>query len=749
MTIAFDATSSASQGTGNLTWNHNPVGTPKGVLVLIMNQDDVDQVSGVTYGGTAMVEITGSPLLTDLGEDAAVYAYFLGENVPTDDPAEIVVTVTGNRKKDATAWTVTADGDTEVETFTSKATASEQNPSLNVALNGETCFVAWGGLGGNTNTTELTARSGNTKDGGNNIVDLWLNASVFIHHDTIGSTDVDAGWDNVTANEDAHFIAIAIKDAAAGGDTTLTADPSLLTLTGATAGLTVTMAAVAGSLAFTGAEATLSATDNVTLSADPSELTLTGADANADITMVGDAGTLTFVGSEATLTIATNLTADPGSLVLSGSNAAFTQTQLSDPGALLFTGAEATLDAGGDLTLVADPAALTLSGAIASFVQTLVASPSELTLTGSEADLTQSTVLTADSGTLLFTGADATLFVSGNFTLAADPGILTFAGAVATLFEASPVTLTADPATLLFTGSNATLTVTEPPAVPDAVPTVTYSGKVALDLALPGDIKDPAVDRAILFLHDAVELLSQEVATVIGELKDIKTTETIQQDQVLFYDETVGGWRNKYINQRHLLYGEDVAGVNQHEDVDYAEALVTGSVLTYVTAADGGSNKFISVPTFVSRGYGGIKQTGTPGISDLGAGFQVVPANTTLIIIPADVTQDQANDGIRIEKAGVWSIDAIISLSHNSNGANRNIEAQLYNDTKAVEIETVTVPIKLLTTGTLIPLTFMIEVPEVNEDDLLQIRIGNIDTVTTVVLETYQFSANRISKFVG
>lgn len=203
---------------------------------------------------------------------------------------------------------------------------------------------------------------------------------------------------------------------------------------------------------------------------------------------------------------------------------------------------------------------------------------------------------------------------------------------------------------------------------PVITPTTSYSGKIDLDLARPGDIEDPATDRAIVFLHDAVEQLSLSV-------------------------------------------------------LDEIEA--------------------------ITKGYGGIEQTGTPGISNLGAGFQVVPANAGLITTPIKVIQDFANDGIIVEKSGVWSVSILISLSHNEDISSRSFEVQLYNDTDAVELSSIPVPIARNQPGTFVDFTFIVEIPESAENNLLQIRIGNGSTVTSVVLEAYRFSVNHISEFKG
>jgi hypothetical protein len=266
-------------------------------------------------------------------------------------------------------------------------------------------------------------------------------------------------------------------------------------------------------------------------------------------------------------------------------------------------------------------------------------------------------------------------------------------------------------------------TLSVPPSPPLPTPTTNYSGKVALDLARPGDIRDPATDRAILYLHDAVEQLSLSLVTKHDELPDVTP--------------------DQHHKQVHNLHGED------HEDVAPTEKLVTGSVLTYVKVTDGGDDKFVALDVFVQKGYGGIRQTGTPSLSDMGASFQIVPANAELIATPLNVTQDHANDGIKFNKAGVWSTNVIISLSHNEDNAGRTFEIQLYNATDSVEIGAISVPVARNQPGTFISTTFMSEISASAKDDLLQIRIGNGDTFTSVVLKAYQFSANHISGFVG
>jgi hypothetical protein len=140
MAVAFDATSNsgtASPGqTGNISFTHTPVGTPKGVIVFI-NQSigtgaggSEDEVTAVTYGGQAMTRLA---IAQDaVGEPGASYAYFLGSSVPTGAQT-VAVTVGGDagHVRRACCITVTASGDTEALSGTS--VVNQANPNVTVS----------------------------------------------------------------------------------------------------------------------------------------------------------------------------------------------------------------------------------------------------------------------------------------------------------------------------------------------------------------------------------------------------------------------------------------------------------------------------------------------------------------------------------------------------------------------------------------------------------------------------------------
>src|SRR3989337_2192929 len=95
MAIAHDATGTfgtTPDTASPMSWSHDPVGTPRGITVLIVTNSTSDTVTAVDYGGTAM---TRGIWQNVAGENGSAYAYFLGASVPATDPATVTVSFTG------------------------------------------------------------------------------------------------------------------------------------------------------------------------------------------------------------------------------------------------------------------------------------------------------------------------------------------------------------------------------------------------------------------------------------------------------------------------------------------------------------------------------------------------------------------------------------------------------------------------------------------------------------------------------
>lgn len=199
MAVAFDAYSTAT-GT-NPSATHTPVGTPRGVLVLLMHPSA--DTPTVTYGGTAVPQVARhNALLTAEWASTAVTAYLLGASVPTGAQTVAVSGTTGRLH----TYTVTAADDVEyVNHALQDALATDVTVVLPIF--GRTCFVAeiWGsGQGAVTAVTPLTDWTDRNEE------DLGPLTRGSYSYDTIGTADVTVGVSQ--ASDDLLMMAVAVSE---------------------------------------------------------------------------------------------------------------------------------------------------------------------------------------------------------------------------------------------------------------------------------------------------------------------------------------------------------------------------------------------------------------------------------------------------------------------------------------------------------------------------------------------------------
>ncbi len=134
MAVAHDAVSESHTGTtgdkshASFTWNHIPVGTPRGILVFVFCDDaNADNTTSVTYGGTTMTRVSGSLAADTTTEPGTVVAYFLGSSVPTGTQAVVVNRTNNANEMYAVAISVTAATDTN--TFGVTLQQNDQAPA--------------------------------------------------------------------------------------------------------------------------------------------------------------------------------------------------------------------------------------------------------------------------------------------------------------------------------------------------------------------------------------------------------------------------------------------------------------------------------------------------------------------------------------------------------------------------------------------------------------------------------------------
>lgn len=213
--VAYDATSESALTATDLdaSWTHTPVGTPRGVALYCISIANDDAIGGVTYGGVAMTEVTGSPIVKTSTEIIQVHAYFLGSGIPTGAQT-IVADGIGGGADDyiCRAFSVTADDNTALAAVDATINSSSvTNPSITLALGGKTSFVSIGFMSGQGVVTGTTPFSGWTSV---SETDFGAQVGGFYRYDTIGSTDVTSGW--TQSADDAVAIVVGITEVAAG-----------------------------------------------------------------------------------------------------------------------------------------------------------------------------------------------------------------------------------------------------------------------------------------------------------------------------------------------------------------------------------------------------------------------------------------------------------------------------------------------------------------------------------------------------
>lgn len=219
MAVAFDASSArgTTGSTGDLSWTHTPVGTPKGAVVYICQTtatatDPVDQVVGVTYGGVSMTRVETVAGNNGVTESVRSYAYFLGSGL-LGTAATVAVDVNASETYEAYCFTVTADTDTEVVDFVS--IFENQVTTFNagtLALSSRTSFVSLGLASTENATSDLTPTTGWTSS---HEGDHGSQTSAAYRYNTVAGSDVAATL--TVANGWGAIIGVAISEVAGGG----------------------------------------------------------------------------------------------------------------------------------------------------------------------------------------------------------------------------------------------------------------------------------------------------------------------------------------------------------------------------------------------------------------------------------------------------------------------------------------------------------------------------------------------------
>lgn len=205
MAVAYDAYSTSTTTT-DPNWTHTPAGTPRGVVVIVIQQGGTLETVSCTYGGVAM---TAGAVIDGSGasEPARIYPFFLGASVPTGAQT-VAVDASGSQSKRAVAYTVTAAADTEVDAENSTVSSSLDDPSVNLTTDSTSVTFSglWSGLG---NAANVTADANHTKDLGQSLTAATANSE---HRSgTVSAGTVAVGW-VTSAADDVVLYAVAVKE---------------------------------------------------------------------------------------------------------------------------------------------------------------------------------------------------------------------------------------------------------------------------------------------------------------------------------------------------------------------------------------------------------------------------------------------------------------------------------------------------------------------------------------------------------
>jgi len=219
--------------TGDFSWTVTPVGTPRAAQCFVVADVGAgtpgDEVVGITYGGAAMGEMAGSPLLVDQATDnGSIYGYFLDNVAAGAQTVAVDVDATGSEKT-AFCATMTSAGPALELVDVDTAQGNSATPAVTLSLGSRTSFALVVGFSGQAGQAPNLAPNANwteqpTTDGG---VDFGPANSFAAIYDVIGTTDVVAGYAN-GSTPDYGLMATAVAEAAAAA----TGQPSALLLGG-------------------------------------------------------------------------------------------------------------------------------------------------------------------------------------------------------------------------------------------------------------------------------------------------------------------------------------------------------------------------------------------------------------------------------------------------------------------------------------------------------------------------------------
>ncbi len=148
----------------------------------------------------------------------------------------------------------------------------------------------------------------------------------------------------------------------------------------------------------------------------------------------------------------------------------------------------------------------------------------------------------------------------------------------------------------------------------------------------------------------------------------------------------------------------------------------------------------------VPAGYGGIIGAGVVG-NDLGSGWDTLSYIWSGQLPELGVTSDFANGTLSLSVSKLWRISLLLALTHNESTQGRTVSVRLFNQTQSIPGDALIVPIARNQPGSIISLSLLFDVLNVNDVYVLEIgNLGGGDTITGITYDDVRFEATHVSE---
>lgn len=145
--------------------------------------------------------------------------------------------------------------------------------------------------------------------------------------------------------------------------------------------------------------------------------------------------------------------------------------------------------------------------------------------------------------------------------------------------------------------------------------------------------------------------------------------------------------------------------------------------------------------------YGGISNTGSEAIPDISTGFQTLPYNTVSVADPRLVIQDLANNGLIVEREGIWLMSIAFALEFLDINSGRHFDVRLFDATEGVVVATSNIFVGRNQAGSNYAVSLLVTISEEAAGHLITVQIGNADTdFTSVVLDANVLNVVHVSE---